>query len=66
MRLEEADQRGEQAPARPRRRAKLVCPDSGQVEEPLRPPFVAKRCRKRGEGKRDRDRLASRGSTAYI
>ena len=40
MRLEEADQRGEQrrvAGSRP----KLVCPDSGQVEEPLRPPLVA-------------------------
>ena len=27
--------------------AQLVSPDSGQIEEPLRPPFVAKRCGKR-------------------
>ena len=30
--------------------AKLVCPDSGQVDEPLSPPLVTKRCRKRGKG----------------
>ena len=29
---------------------KLLCPDSGQVEEPLRPPLVPERCRERGEG----------------
>jgi hypothetical protein len=28
----------------------LVCPDSGQVDEPLSPPRVTKRCRKRGKG----------------
>ena len=49
MRLEEAYDSGKQ------RRfsdsaAKLVCPDSGQVDEPLSPPLVTKRCRKRGEG----------------
>ena len=53
MRFEEAKQRGEQrrvaGPAR-----ELIRPDSGQVEEPLRPAFVAERCRKRGEGKRHR------------
>jgi len=32
----------------------LICPDSGQVEEPLRPALVAKRCRKRGKGKSHR------------
>lgn len=30
--------------------AKLACPDSGQVDEPLSPPRVTKRCRKRGKG----------------
>ena len=30
--------------------AKLVCPDSGQVDEPLSPSRVTKRCRKRGKG----------------
>jgi hypothetical protein len=33
---------------------KLICPDSGQVEEPLRPTLVAKRCRKSGKGNDDR------------
>ena len=49
MRLEEAQSGGEQrrvaGPA-----PKLVCPNSGQVEEPPRAPFVAERRRKRGEG----------------
>ena len=53
MRLEKAQQRGEQGrigcP-----RAKLVRPDSGQVDEPLRPPLGPKRCRKRGEGNSNR------------
>ena len=53
MRFEEAEQRGEQ-----RRLAgpgpQLICPDSGQVEEPLRPTLVAERCRERGEGKSHR------------
>ena len=30
--------------------AKLVCPDSGQVDEPLGASSVTKRCRKRGKG----------------
>ena len=50
VRFQEADHRGEQ-----RRLAdtspKLVCPDSGQVDEPLRPTSVTERCRKRGKGK---------------
>ena len=51
VRFEEAQQRREQRRlGRPR--PKLVRPDSGQVEEPLRPPLVAERCRKRGESKR--------------
>ena len=49
MRFEEAydsrEQRGLTDSA-----AELVCPDSGQVDEPLSPPFVTKRCRKRGKG----------------
>ena len=47
MRLEEAEERGEK-----RRLAgagtELVSPDSGQVEEPVRPTGVAERCRKCG------------------
>ena len=58
VRLEEAQQRGEKRRIA-RSAPKLVCPDSGQVEEPLRPAFVAKRCRKRGKGESVRDRLAS-------
>ena len=53
MRLEERDQRREQyrvARAAPQ----LIRPDSGQREEPLPPPFVAKRCCERSEGKSDR------------
>ena len=42
MRFKEADQCGEKhriaGPA-----AKLVCPDSGQVDEPLCPPRITKR-----------------------
>ena len=33
---------------------KLFCPDSGQVQEPLGPTFVAKRCRKGGKGNSQR------------
>ena len=48
MRFEEADH------GRKQRRiggaaAKLVRPDSGQVEEAAGPPLVAERCRKRGK-----------------
>ena len=32
----------------------LAGPDSGQVEEALRPTLVAERCGKRSEGERDR------------
>lgn len=32
----------------------LVSPDSGQIEEPLRPTLVTKRCGKRSEGERHR------------
>ncbi len=52
MGLQEADQRCEQARvAGPG--PKLVCVDSGQVEEPLSPPCIAKRCceRTKGNGK---------------
>ena len=48
MRLEKADQRAQQCRlARPR--AQLIRPDSGQVEEALRPAPVPERCRKRGQ-----------------
>ena len=48
MRLEEADERAKQGRlAGPS--AELVCPDSGQVDEPLSPPLLTKRCRKCGE-----------------
>ena len=53
MRLEEADQGGEQhgiAGPLP----KLTCVDSGQANEPLSPPRITKRCRKRGKGERKR------------
>jgi len=51
MRFEEADERSqERGFGRPR--PKLVCPDSGQVEEPLSPPLLANRCRKRGKRER--------------
>ena len=53
MRFEEGDQTGEQGrftgPA-----PELVCLDSGQVEEPPRPPLGAKSYSKRTEGKRHR------------
>lgn len=47
MRFEEGDERREQhRVGRPV--PELIRPDSGQVEEPPRPPIVAKRCGKRG------------------
>ena len=52
MRLKEGDQRRKQsriASLAP----KLVCPDSGQIQEPLGPAVVRKRCRKRGKGNRE-------------
>jgi hypothetical protein len=42
MRFQEGDQRRQQAHIA-RAPAQLVCPDSGQVEEPPRPLFFAKR-----------------------
>jgi two-component system, cell cycle response regulator DivK len=53
MSLEEAEQRGEECGLRSPA-SKLVSPDSGQIDEPLRPTLTPKRCRKRGEGKSDR------------
>jgi len=50
VRFEKAQQRREQVRLT-RSAAKLVGPDSGQVDEPLRPTLVTDRCRKRGEGK---------------
>jgi hypothetical protein len=38
----------------PRPRAQLVSPNSGQIEESLRPTLLTKRCRERGEGKSHR------------
>ena len=52
MSFEEAQQRGEQRriiEAAP----ELVSPDSGQVEESLRPTFGAERCSTRSEGEGD-------------
>jgi len=51
--LEEAKQSGEELPVT-RAGAQLIGPDSGQVEESLRPTLVTERCRQRGEGKRHR------------
>jgi hypothetical protein len=52
VRFQEPDQSGKQGRlSRPA--AKLVCPDSGQIDEPLGPPRLTKRCRKRGKGKSD-------------
>jgi len=70
MRLEKADEGGEEhrvLDAAP----ELVCPDSGQGEEALRPPLIAERCRKRSKGKRmriiwvlNRHTVHSRGNEA--
>ena len=46
MRLQEPDERGEE-PALTGPDAELVCPDSGQIDEPLRPSRLTERCRKR-------------------
>ena len=52
VRLEEAQKRSEKvgitSPG-----TKLAGPNSGQVDEPLGPPVITKRCRKRSESKRD-------------
>ena len=52
MALEEAEERCQQLWL-PRASAKLVSPDSGQVEEPLRPTVVAERCGKRAKRESD-------------
>jgi len=51
--LEEAKQSGEEFRLSGAG-AQLIGPDSGQVEESLRPTLVTERCRQRGEGKRHR------------
>ena len=48
MRLEEADE-GRKQCRFTRPGPKLVCPDPGQVDEPVGPALVTKRCRKCGE-----------------
>ena len=53
MRFEKAQQRRKQhgiGGAEPQ----LVSPNSGQVEEPLRPTLRAERCGQRSKGERDR------------
>ena len=50
MRLEETQQGREQVRLTDPL-SQHVGPDSGQVDEPMRPARVTKRCRKRGEGK---------------
>ena len=53
VRLEKTQHRGkERRIAEPA--PQFLSPDSGQIEEPLRPTFVPERCGKRSEGKRDR------------
>ena len=52
MPLEEAEERCQQLWL-PRASAKLVSPDSGQVEEALRPTIVSERCGKRGKREGD-------------
>jgi hypothetical protein len=42
--FEETDERGEEASLADTP-AKFICPDSGQVDEPLSPARVTKRCR---------------------
>ena len=41
----------------------VICPDSGQVQEPLGAPFVGERRGKCGQGRARGDRLASRGAS---
>ena len=53
MRFEKTPQRREQwRIGRPA--PEFIGPDSGQVDEALRPTLGAKRCRKRGEGENNR------------
>jgi two-component system cell cycle response regulator DivK len=53
MRLQKGDQSGEKRRL-PGPAAKLVCPDSGQGQEPLRAPFVGQGRSKRRKGERER------------
>ena len=53
MRFEEAQQ-GREQHGIGGALTELASPDSGQVDEPLRPTFAPKRCRQRGEGKSHR------------
>jgi len=53
MRFEKAYERSKQGRLG-RAPSKLVGPDSGQVDEALRPTLRPKRCGKRGERERDR------------
>jgi hypothetical protein len=48
VRFEKSDETGKQR-GLSRAAAKLVCPDSGQVEEAPGPPVMPERCRKRGQ-----------------
>jgi hypothetical protein len=53
VRFQEADDGCEQ-PRLGSAPPELICPDTGQVEEALRPPLVGERCSKRGKAKRQR------------
>jgi len=53
VRFEKAEQGGEQRRVAGSR-AQFVSPDSGQIEEPMRPSLVAERCRQRGESESHR------------
>jgi hypothetical protein len=52
VRLEKANQRCKET-SLAETPAKLVCPDSGQVDEPFGASFVTKHCRKRGKAQCD-------------
>ncbi len=52
MRLEKAQECGEQR-GLGRAGAKLVRPDSGQIDEPPGPALAPERCRKRGKGQHE-------------
>ena len=52
MRFEEAQQRAKEG-GLGGSAAKLVSPDSGQVQETLRPALIPERCRKRRQGESD-------------
>ena len=52
MRFEEAEQRREQVRLAGAR-TQLVSPDSGQIDEPLRPTLLTERCGKRAKREGD-------------